>query len=533
MLRTNIDFYRKWGTVYEIIYIQINMVNKSNKSNKSLHTAVIAVLNTLVSGIVSLFVTRLIILNYGSDFNGLNATANQLIAMLLIVEGGFTLATNVALFKPLAINDYSKINEILSATRNNFFKIGSFVFLLGLIVTIGFSYIILTPLPRTFIFMVFLMTLISTVFNLIYTTKFQILLQSSQREYIIHYTKLISNIAAQAFVVMIIMKNGDMLLIRFIIMIFSIFNGVLISIIAKKEFKFIDFQVSPDYEAIKGTKDIFIQKITAMIYGTAPILFISAFSGTAYASVYAVYNSIFSILKSAIYSFVNAPRMSLGQLITEEKSNNVIKVLNEYEFVVVYVLLTLLSTTAVLIMPFIGIFTNGINDINYDNWGIALLLVAITYFEIIHIPSGNTINMSGSFKVGRKIQSVSCIVLVVLILIGKNFGIYGILGSILITAILLAILEIIYVHKFYFSDGLVGFFKILLPLSVASVFIIIIEIILLPEISSYSSFFLLGAIIVTINGLLLAGVSYMTNRNLIKSTYERITRIFMRIRYKN
>jgi len=500
-----------------------------NKSNKSLHTAITAVLYTLISGLVSLYVTRLILLNYGSDYNGLNATANQLISMLLIFEGGFTLATNVALFKPLATKNFDKINRILSATRNHFRKIGCLVFFLGLLITSGYTFIIKSPLPKTFILLIFLMTLTSTTFNLIYTTKFQILLQSSQREYVINYIYIISHIVSQALIIILVINKKNMLLIRLIIMSFSIINGVIISIITRKEFKFIDFKVVPDYEAIKGTKDVFIQKLTAMLYGTAPIVFISAFSGTAYASVYAVYNSIFSILKSAIYSFVNAPRMSLGQLITEEDSNKVLNVLYEYEFIVIYIMLTLLTTTAVLIMPFINIYTFGINDIEYKNWGIALLLVAITYFEVIHIPSGNVINMSGNFKVGRKIQTISCIILVLLIIIGNKMGIHGILAAILITAIILATLEIGYVHNIYFKTKIYTFFRILIPLSLICVLLVVLEIIFIPDISNYYSFFLLGAILLIFNGLFLAGFSYLVNKNLMKSTYYRIKNVIKSI----
>ena len=76
-----------------------------NKSKQSILTALSAITLTLISGIFALLVTKLVIVEYGSDFNGLNSTASQFISMLLIIEGGFTIATNVALFTPMASND--------------------------------------------------------------------------------------------------------------------------------------------------------------------------------------------------------------------------------------------------------------------------------------------------------------------------------------------------------------------------------------------------------------------------------------------
>ena len=56
--------------------------------------ALSAIALTLVNGIFGIVVTRLVISRFGSDFNGLNSTANQIINVLLILEGGFTLASN-------------------------------------------------------------------------------------------------------------------------------------------------------------------------------------------------------------------------------------------------------------------------------------------------------------------------------------------------------------------------------------------------------------------------------------------------------
>ena len=47
--------------------------------------ALSAIALTLVNGIFGIVVTRLVISRFGSDFNGLNSTANQIINVLLIL----------------------------------------------------------------------------------------------------------------------------------------------------------------------------------------------------------------------------------------------------------------------------------------------------------------------------------------------------------------------------------------------------------------------------------------------------------------
>lgn len=95
-----------------------------NKTRNSIYNAITSLLLTMLNGLTSIVIIQKIIEVYGSDFNGLNSTVNQLINMLLVVEGGFTLAISVSLFKPLTENDKTQVNSILSASRNIFKKIG-------------------------------------------------------------------------------------------------------------------------------------------------------------------------------------------------------------------------------------------------------------------------------------------------------------------------------------------------------------------------------------------------------------------------
>lgn len=504
-----------------------------NKSQKSLYTAVSGIALTLINGILGLVVTKLIISSYGSDFNGLNSTANQFINMLLIVEGGFTLATNVSLFKPLAEKNYKLINGIMSATKNNFIKIGIIFLSIGIIMSIIYSMMVKSELPQEIAVWTFLMTVISTAFNLMYATKYQILIQTEQREYILNFIKIAMIMLSQLLIIAIVFLKGHMLLVRFVTMVGAILSSLLIGYICRKNYKYLDFNVKPSYKEIKGTKDVFVQKFTSMVYSSVPIIFISITVGTMYVSVYAIYNNVFTLLKSVIYSVINAPSMGFGKLIAEREKKYVLKMFLQYEFIVNNVVLCLLSTASVLIMPFITIYTKGISDIEYNNLVLAFLLIGITFFEIIHIPSGNIINMSGNFKVGKKIQTIASIVLVIGMIIGNFiFGFYGILAAVLITAILLAILEIGYIHNIYFKKVNIDFLRLLIPHTIMVIVLIYFESMLLPIIEGYVQFLLAGFIILIINGFALFLFNLIINRRMTTEFLNRVKELIIKKRNK-
>jgi hypothetical protein len=500
-----------------------------NRSRQSILTAISSILLTLVNGVFAIVVTRLIIVNYGSDFNGLNSTASQFISMLLIVEGGFTIATKVALFKPMSENDQEAINRILSATRKTFNKIGFSFLIIGSVLSILYAFIIKSELSPVISFLVFFMTILSTTINLSYATKYRILLQSEHREYILNGVQVAILILSQSAIMINIYFNGHMLYVRLLTMIGAILSSIIIAMIAKRKYQYLDFRKEPDFESIKGTKDIFFQKITSMVYLTIPVIFISATVGTLYASVYVVYNNVFRLLKSVIYAFINAPRMGFGKLIAEKNTDYVLKVFLQYEFIVNFVMLVLLSTAAVLIMPFVKIYTAGITDINYYNWIIAFFLIVITYFEIIHIPSGNIINMAGKFKVGRNIQSIASVVLILIMIISNYFmGFYGILLALLVTAILLAGLEITYIHSFYFKKTIFHFVKMLLPSLAVMIAITLLEIKYLPEIVSFFDFLIAGTVLVIINMVILAIFNYVINNQMTMEVIKRFRNVIFK-----
>lgn len=481
-----------------------------NSKNNVLN-AITAILFTLVNGVLGIIVTRLVILHYGSDFNGLNSTANQIVNVLLIFEGGFTIASNVALFKPISENDYDKINGLLYLTRKKFRKISLLCLFFGFLVAFVYTYLINSNLQAELVFCVIFMTVISTAFNLFYATTYRVLLQSNQKEYIINIIMCICIGTGHLANVVIILNNGNAWLIRFTTMIFSIISSVAIGLYAKKIFKYLNLKHHSSQLNISGTKDVMIQKITGVIYNSVPIVFlsISPSAGTVLASVYAVYNNVLNMVKSLLRGVIDAPRHGLGLLISKDDRKSVWDVFYQYEYITIVSIFIVIVTTYVMILPFISIYTSGVQDAEYYDFYIAFFMILIAYFELIHIPSGHLMNMAGEFKIGKIFQNIACIVLIILMPIGLfTLGVYGLLLAVALVSILLAILEIGFVHCYYFKNKLIKFLYLLVSFTIFGILLCIIEKMIFTNINSIISFIGYGVVIFSINSLFAFLLSY-------------------------
>ncbi len=504
------------------------MKKNQSRGKLSLLNAISAMAMTLANGLFGIVVTRFVIEAFGSDFNGLNSTANQIVNVLLVLEGGFTVASNVALFAPLTQQDYDTVNGILAATRGKFRRLGLLFFALGIAVSVGYGWIVNSALPWEFITTVIVMTVAPAAFNLFYATTYRVLLQTQQKEYVINLITTCTISLGHVSNIVMIRAGGPMWMVRFNTMVFSFLNSLLIAFYVKRKTPFLNLKVTPHPEQIKGTNDVMVQKITGVIYNSAPIVFltISPTGGTMLASVYAVYNNVFTMLKSLLHSVIDAPRLGFGQMLTEKKREEVWTVFAQYEFAAFSAIFVLLTTCCTLIIPFVGLYTDGITDANYMDSGIAILMVLITVVEMIHIPSGHLINMAGHFRVSKNFQLISCTVLLIGMAFGGTiWGVYGMLGALLLVAVLLAVLEAGYVHTRFFTGKLPALLRLILPLGITGMVLCAFEMRLKLSISGYLAFFAYGVVFVCIHTIVALLVGFVFNRRELKNLLSRAKKL--------
>lgn len=485
-------------------------------------------MSIFVNSIFALVLSRMIIQNLGSDYNGVNATITQILAVLTLVEGGFTTASTVSLFKPFIENDYSTINNILTTTSKIFKRIAIITLLIGTIISFGYSFFIKSSLDQLTLFIVFFLSILSTSFNLFYVNNYKIVFQVAQNEFIINSITTFMNILTQITAIFVIILTKNIIFVRLCYFIFSIVLGFVIVIKAKSMYKFISLKGDFQPDLIKGTKDVVVGRFTSIVYSSASVLFLSTFVGTVSTSIYATYNSVINIVKNCVYSVVNAPQNALGQLFASEDKNRLKEVFNEYEYIVVLLTFLLLTITYIMIVPFVGLYTKGISDTNYIDPVLATLMILISTLEIIHIPSGIMINMSGNFRTSRNIQIITCVILVAINFVGAIlYSIYGLLIGTIISNIILASLEMFYVRKKLLKIEFTQYFKCYLPLFFVAIIICLIGSLLLwNKVFSLFTFLLFGLLISILTTFIFFVTSYSINKTQTIQIIVRLKKFF-------
>lgn len=387
-----------------------------------------------VSGII---LPRLIITHYGSVLNGLISTVTQMVAYLAIVEMGLASASLVALYEPMAKRDYEAASHIV-ATINKFYHQVAILFSIGTLVGgLLLPIFISDDIPVYTVWMVIAAVSGINLVTYMFLGKYRAILQSDNRLYVSNYVRCIGVALQLLLGILVIRIDWNIAFIKFAAVFTGCIEASLLSAYIRKVFPEIDSDVEPMAGTIKQRKDILVHQISALVLNNTDVLLLTLFGSTlALVSVYSVYNMVMVLLFNVIASFMSARSAAFARLYVLNNIEELRKKVYMFEKWFLIVVFGLYSCMAVLVMPFVRLYTSGVNDANYDLPVVGVLFSILGICRVLRGSYSEIISAAGKFKETR-IQAINStwINMVISLLLISQFQIPGILiGSIIAEA---------------------------------------------------------------------------------------------------
>lgn len=500
-----------------------------SKTKRTMLLAIVSALNYGLAALGGLVLGRVVLTRLGSDYNGLNAVISQFLTVISLAEGGFTTASLVAMFKPYGEEDHAEVNRLYAESSFRFRQIGRYALVFGIVSAGIYAKIIDSNISYGIIVAVLLIALFTAVFNLYYVTKVRILFQVTQSEHVFVGITTVTNLLSQLTMILLVWYTGNIVLARCAPLVFAVLAGVAANRYFFRKNTFV--AKTPEWDGIKriyGTRDVLVSKIVSVIHSSASVLFLSVFANTMLTSVYAVYNSVISVVAYVVNIGFTAPQNALGLVLQQNDKEHARDVAEEIEYLVILVITILFSALGTVLLPFVSVYTHGITDIEYINPLLAVILMLTVYLQLIHIPSGLCINLSGFFAVSRKIQMIALIELVVGgLILGKLFGFYGILSSIMLCNIVLAVLEIGYTHRKIFPRSIKKFLGVVGPHFILMVcLMVVLQPLAEKVIHGYLSFFICGCCVFIVDTVCVILFNLVFFRSQMKKMFRRVVQMF-------
>jgi len=389
----------------------------------------------IVTLVVGFIIPRVILTTYGSEINGLVSSISQFLSYFSLVEAGLAGSAIFYLYKPLAENNYKEINGIVSAAKKQY-TISGYIFIsltLGLAFVYPF-YIVTSVISPFNVGLLVLILGINGALEFFTLAKYRVLLTADQKTYVISIATTVQIIASAILIFVLAKYKVDIVLLRLIVTSSIILRSVILMIYCKIKYKYLDYKETPNTQALDKRWDaLYLQILGAITMGTPIILITLILKDLKLVSVYTIFNMVIAGIGGVLSIFISGLSASFGDVIIRGELKIFQKAYQEFEFAYYSMITIVYAITFVTIMPFINIYTKGINDVNYNMPIVGALFVLNGLLYNIKTPQGMLVISSGMFK-ETKVQTTMQGVITVVIgaILAPSMGITGILlGSIL------------------------------------------------------------------------------------------------------
>lgn len=298
--------------------------------------------------LIKFILIRVIITNLGAEYAGLNSFFSQVVGYLNLADLGFSTASLYKLYKPIRLNDESRIEEIHYGL-NYIYKILTLLILfIGFIVSLKIDIFInaSSSLSIQTIQIYFLIFLVSVLIPNLYIDKLTII-QSTQKLYKINiYIYTLDFIKSIMQIVAIIVFNSFLYSLICVVFISLVKLGI-VQIYYLKNYTYKKSRnIDVVKELIRESKDIFAHKFSSVIVDGTDYITLSTFTSLTNVNLFANYNILFTAVKGIVGKLFQGTTPSVGDMIIEGNIKKIREVF--YKMLVLNNLFTLFAVFGLL-----------------------------------------------------------------------------------------------------------------------------------------------------------------------------------------
>lgn len=384
---------------------------------------------TFISGFL---VKGLILNNYGTAINGLVSTVTNINDYLNLVSAGLGMASITALYGPLSNRNWDDINGVMSAT-NRFYNQTAVLFTtLTLAIAIGYPlFVKFDGVSSLLVGSIIAVTCMSGVVEYFLYDKLKVLLTADQKLYIITCVTIVGVIVQTVLKVVLAGNACNILLVQAVPALVYFLRVVALWFYVKKNYPQLNKKVKPNFAALKKRWSVFIHQIAGLIVNNTDMVILATVTKQlGQVVIYSVYNLVFRHLYTLMTNtFSESALASFGQMISKDDMDGVRKGYSGYECLYYMVVAVIYSVTAVMILPFVNIYTRNSKDaLPYFDVKLAVLFVVINLANNLRVPGNTMINAKGYYKETQyRAMLEAGLNLSVSLLLVNWLGMYGVL----------------------------------------------------------------------------------------------------------
>lgn len=385
-----------------------------------------SVLYQLLAIVSSLILPRYFLSYFGSETNGLINSITQFLSYIALLDFGVGAVFQSALYKPLAQKNENEINNIFCAGKLFYHKIGLVIAGYIVVLTIIYPYLVVDSFDYFSTLLLVLAMSISMFAQYFLGLVYQTFLVADQKHYIqsnINSATLVINTVVS---VILIRSGCSVQIVKFTTSCIFLLRPLLMKKYVDKNYN-IDLNTKPTKDAIPQKWNGFAQHLAAVVLSNTDIAVLTIFSSLKNVSIYSIYYMVVSAIKQMISMVTSAVTPSLGNMYGLGEKEKLQDMFVFFEWIIHVISILLFTITAILITPFIIVYTKGITDANYSVPIFGFLISAAFASSCLQLPYKVLTQVVGHYKQTQVSSLIEAAInIVISIAMVFKFGLIGV-----------------------------------------------------------------------------------------------------------
>lgn len=463
--------------------------------------------------ILGIIVPRIMLTSYGSDVNGLLGTITQIFTYMALLEAGIGQAARNALYEPILKNNRNEISGVASAAQSYFRKFTGY-YAVGVILLAGvLPFLINTNVGKLTVFLIVFFEGLSEVVTFYFTQTRNVVLGADGRGYVNNAINVANRTVSYIVKIGMASAGISIVAVQFGYFIISVLKSVFYRYYFRKNYSWLSFNAPCKENVIKDRNAYVLTEITWAIFSSTDMIVLSMFVSTKLSSVYSIYSMVFSNLNALLNVVYHSISYILGQAYHED-IRKYEKLHDAYTSFFLGTMTVLMSVCYVLITPFVTLYTHGITDVNYIYESLPIMFCLIQIISWSRYVGGNLTGIAGYAKQTSYVSLAEAITnLMLSILLVRKFGIIGVTFA-TVVALPLKVIWCVYISdKKVMKRSYYNTIKILGCNYLFFFGVVFFSKFYQPAIESYLQFFVWGAFLTVIFGVIGIVINLLVNRD--------------------
>lgn len=408
------------------------MLTQKKKLHLTSATALFLQLFTLVYGFV---LPRLFLEFYGSAVNGLVSSITQFLGFIALAECGVGAVVQSALYKPLANKNAEDLSKIIVSSEHFFRNIAKLLLAYVIVLFLVFPNIITGDFEFLYTGSLILIISIASFAQYYFGITYRLLLMSDQFGFVPILVQIVALLLNLVLSAALMYGGASVHTVKLVSSIVFLIQPLCVNFIAHRWYK-IDRSIKVEKDAIPQKWNGLAQHISAVVLQSSGVTVLTIFSTLENVSVYAIYFMVIQGVRNISMSITNGVQAFLGNLFAKGEMDALSKNFENFEWKMHFVVTLVFSSTAILIVPFVSVYTKGITDVNYIVPAFGVLLTAAWGMYCIRLPYNIVVLAVGHYKQTQNSAIIEAVLnLVTACILVFKFGLVGVAVGTLVAMI--------------------------------------------------------------------------------------------------